>query len=66
MTTIAISTIKITATIPITTEIVDTSLAVLLSDGEFVMVMLDDNFGSPVICSVVSSASHALTIEESV
>ena len=53
-------------TIPITTEMVDTSLAELLLDGEFVMVTLDNKFRSPIVCFIVSFARSVLPVGESV
>ena len=63
MTTAVMSTTSIAVTIPITTEMVGSLFATSLPDGEFVKVMLDDKFESPVACFVVTSASPALTVE---
>ena len=65
MTTVTMSMNRIAVTIPITIEMVDTSFPASLSDGKFVMVMLDDKFGFLDACFIVSSASRALTAEES-
>ena len=63
MTTVAMSTIRIAVTIPITIEMVDTSFAISLPDGELDMVMLDGKFESSVVCFVVSSVNPAVTVE---
>ena len=63
MITVAMSTIRIPVTILTAVEIVDTSLAALLPDGESVVVV-DDNLVSPV-CFVVSSINPVLTVAES-
>ena len=60
MTTVAMSTIRIAVTIPMTINMVETSLAALLSDGGFVVVF-DDKLESPIVCSIVSSTNAILT-----